>query len=122
MNLPLLLILFLNLNFESSPAPIKDLAVDKVQHKFTSKGGVYFIYSIKNEGEVAVEGIEYKVKFKLNGRKISFDKSPKTLEPGEKLQYQTSFVEYKTDEDLNYILEIKVKDKVNKNNILEGRI
>lgn len=115
-----ILIALFSLTAFNHPENTKDLAVDNVQQKFTSKGGVYFIYSIKNEGHQAVEGIEYKVKFKLNGKIISFDKSPRTLEPGEKLEFQTSYVEYENTDGLNYALEIKVKDENQDNNTLKG--
>lgn len=119
MKISLFIIAFFTLT-AFNPAPkTKDLSVGEVQQKFTEKGGVYFVYSIKNEGEETIEGIEYRIQFKLNGKTISFDKSPRTLKPGEKIEYTTSHVEYESEE-LNYALKIKIKDDIKSNNISEG--
>jgi hypothetical protein len=115
----LIIITFFTLSAFNTAPNTRDLAVGKVVQKFTEEGGVYFVYSVKNEGEKSIEGIEYRVKFKLNGKTISFDKSPRTLKPGEKIEYTTSYVDYDSKE-FNYALEIKIKDDVKENNILKG--
>lgn len=119
-SLSTILIVFSSL-FINPTEEISDLKAHRVIQKFTKEGGVYFLYEIKNTGNATVDARAYQVKLKVNGKKISFDKSPLSVPAGETIQYKSSYTFY-NENQFDYSLEIKIKDENTENNKLVGKI
>lgn len=99
-----------------------DLEALRVIEKRTSMNGIYYDYEIKNSGETVIPGGSYKLFFKVNGKKISFDKATSDIKPGQTIKYRSQKTFYqKNDENLNYSLEIQYNDSDMANNILAGQ-
>ena len=99
-----------------------DLEAYRVTENRTSMNGIYYSYEIKNIGEKVISGGSYKLFFKVNGKKVSFDKATSDILPGQTIRYTSKKTFYqKGDMDLNYSLEIKFEDSAKENNILTGQ-
>jgi hypothetical protein len=118
-----LAILGISLSFASfNEAKNSDLEAFRVIEKRTSMNGIYYAYEIKNSGETMILGGSYKLFFRVNGKKISFDKATLDIKPGQTIKYQSQKTFYqKNDKNLNYSLEIEYNDSDIANNILTGQ-
>ena len=104
-------------NFKNS-----DLEALRVIENRTSMNGIHYYYEIKNSGETVVPGGSYKLFFRVNGKKVSFDKATSDILPGQTIRYRSTKTFYqKGDKDLNYSLEIEYEDSDLGNNILTGK-
>lgn len=99
-----------------------DIAAHRVIENRTSMGGIYYSYEVKNSGETTIAGGNYTVFFKVNGKKVSFDKATSDIQPGEIIRYRSQKTFYqKGDQKLDYSLEITYDDSDLSNNTLLGQ-
>ena len=118
-----LAILGTGLFFGSLAEPRKsDMEAYRVIEHRTSMDGIYYFYEIINSGETTIDGGSYEVFFKVNGRKVSFDKATSEIKPGETIRYRSQKTFYqKGDKKLVYSLEIKYNDSDLSNKSLTGQ-
>jgi hypothetical protein len=119
-----LLLIGVNFFFNNSftEPKISDIKALKVIEKRTEYNGIYYHYEINNVGNTTIQSKSYKAYLKVNEKTISFDKATSELKPGQTLKYKSQKTFYKKDNDfLNYVLEIKMDDSNQENNIIIGK-